>query len=171
MLMNNADEASTSRIVEIILRSIHRSDETSLEESMLFVELWSKERLQTALEVNAAASPPDVRYRLENQASVLKLDSSTPASPRDVRYRLENQASALKFDSSTPASPPDVRYRLENQASVLKLDSSTPASPPDVRRGFAPPYSWILRWGYAPGSGSALAFMGIARTRGVARSN
>ena len=90
---------------------------------MLFVELWSKERLQTALEVNAAASPPDVRYRLENQAS------------------------------------------------VLKLDSSTPASPPDVRRGFAPPYSWILRWGYAPGSGSALAFMGIARTRGVARSN
>ena len=74
---------------------------------MLFVELWSKERLQTALEVNAAASPPDVRYRLENQASVLKLDSSTPASPPDVRYRLENQAPVLKLDSSTPASPPE----------------------------------------------------------------
>jgi len=45
-----------------------------------------------------AALPPDVRYRLENQASVLKLDFSTPASPPDVRYRLENQASVLKLD-------------------------------------------------------------------------
>ena len=32
MMMNNADEASTSRIVEIILRSIHLSDETPVEE-------------------------------------------------------------------------------------------------------------------------------------------
>jgi len=46
-MMNNADEASTSRIVEIILRSIHRSDETPVEESMLVVELWSKGKAPT----------------------------------------------------------------------------------------------------------------------------
>jgi hypothetical protein len=42
MMMNRPAEARTSRIVEIILRSIHRSDETPVEESMVFVELCSK---------------------------------------------------------------------------------------------------------------------------------
>src|SRR5215216_117615 len=46
MMMNKANEASTSRIVEIILRSIHLSDETPVEESLLFVEPCSKGRLQ-----------------------------------------------------------------------------------------------------------------------------
>ena len=48
--MNNADEASTSRIVDIILRSIHLSDETPVEESMVFVELCSKEKTPTVVE-------------------------------------------------------------------------------------------------------------------------
>jgi len=40
---------------------------------------------KVSFDSTAAALPPDVKYRLEIQEPVLKLDSSTPASPPDVR--------------------------------------------------------------------------------------
>src|SRR6185295_11385499 len=91
---------------------------------------------------------------------MLNLIPSAPASPPDLRYRLEVQASILNLIPSAPASPPDLRYRLEVQASILNLIPSAPASPPDVRRGYASPFNLRLPMGCAPGSGFAPSVYG-----------
>ena len=49
MVMNTVDEASTSRIEEIILKSIHLSDNRPVVENMLFVEPCSNGDLPTCL--------------------------------------------------------------------------------------------------------------------------
>jgi hypothetical protein len=50
------------------------------------------------------------------------LTPSTPASPPDVRYRLENQDLMLKLDPINSGFAAGCEYRLENQDLMLKLD-------------------------------------------------
>ena len=69
------------------------------------------------------AASPDVRYRLDDQETSLKLDSIESASPPDVRYRLDDHGTIPKLDSIESASPPDVRYRLDDHGTIPKLDS------------------------------------------------
>src|SRR5215204_1170719 len=64
MTMNKPDDASTSRIVEIILRSIHLSDETPVDENMLFVEMCCKGRLRPLS--RRTSSRPCLVFRKEN---------------------------------------------------------------------------------------------------------
>jgi len=54
-------------------------------------------------------------------------------------------------------APPRLRRPSPTSPPLRSLVRPAAASPPDVRRGFAPPLARLKTWGFAPGSGFALA--------------